>query len=89
MRDVGRVPLNGPATKLEIEESPRSARVSKSSVGPSYAGLVTCLRCDRCFHSWDRRQNRLCTSCREYLNGEPSDEETYTLPKRRTLPQDP
>jgi hypothetical protein len=89
MRDIGRVPLNGAAAKPVIEGSPQPARAPKSSVGLSYAGLVTCLRCDRCFHSWDRRQNRLCTSCREYLNGEPSDEETYTLPKRRNLSQDP
>jgi hypothetical protein len=88
MRDIGRVPLNAPEVQAVNEKASRLGRVPKPSIAPSYAGLVTCLRCDRCFHSWDRRQNRLCTSCREYLNGEPSDEESYTLPKRRNLPRD-
>jgi hypothetical protein len=39
-----------------------------------YAGLVTCLRCDREFWSWDRRQNRLCLICRETIDREPSEE---------------
>jgi len=48
-----------------------------------YAGQVTCLRCDRAFHSWDRRQNRLCVYCREAIEAEPSDEPMYDLPPRR------
>jgi hypothetical protein len=88
MRDLGRVPLNAPEVEGASEKPSPVRRVPKASVAPSYAGSVTCLRCDRCFYSWDRRQNRLCTSCREYLNGEPSDEETYTLPKRTYLPRD-
>jgi hypothetical protein len=59
-----------------------------SSKRHSYAGLTTCLRCDRPFHSWDRRQNRLCASCLEYLKEEPSEEDRYVLPKRRHLPRD-
>jgi hydrogenase maturation factor HypF (carbamoyltransferase family) len=53
-----------------------------------YAGLTTCLRCDRHFYSWDRRQNRLCQDCREYLDRMPSDEDSYTPPKRRHRPLD-
>jgi hypothetical protein len=61
---------------------------SNPSKRPSYAGLTTCLRCDRRFYSWDRRQNRLCLTCREYLDREPSDEESYAPPKRRQPPRD-
>ena len=28
-----------------------------------YAGPTMCLRYDRAFQSWDRRQNRLCPPC--------------------------
>jgi hypothetical protein len=49
-----------------------------------YTGPTTCLRCDTVFESWDRRQNRLCESCREAIEIEPSDELSYPLhtPKR-------
>ena len=40
-----------------------------------YAGPTTCLRCERKFHSWDRRQNRLCLYCRELIDREPSEAE--------------
>jgi hypothetical protein len=53
----------------------------------SYAGLTTCLRCEQHFYSWDRRQNRLCLTCGEYLDRAPSDEDSYASPKRRP-PQD-
>jgi hypothetical protein len=53
-----------------------------------YGGVTTCLRCDRHFYSWDRRQNRLCQSCREFLDTMPSEEESYTPPKRRHRPLD-
>jgi hypothetical protein len=62
--------------------------MAKKPPPKSYAGPTTCLRCDARFHSWDRRHNRLCERCREYLKGEPSDEHTYTLPKRRHRPRD-
>jgi hypothetical protein len=45
----------------------------------AYAGPTTCLRCERRFQSWDRRQNRLCENCREYLNEQPSDEPPFPL----------
>jgi hypothetical protein len=61
----------------------------KSSIHHAYAGPTTCLRCDREFHSWDRRQNRLCAKCLEYLNGEPSDEHRYSLPTRRDISRRP
>jgi hypothetical protein len=51
----------------------------------AHAGLTTCLRCERHFESWDRRQNRLCPSCRQYLHEAPSNEPSYVLPKRRHL----
>jgi hypothetical protein len=51
-----------------------------------YAGYVTCLRCDREFWSWDRRQNRLCLICRETIDREPSEEPRppIRLPIRRS-----
>jgi hypothetical protein len=45
-----------------------------------YAGLTTCLRCDREFQSWDRRHNRLCPHCLEALEQEPSDEPPQPMP---------
>jgi hypothetical protein len=53
-----------------------------------YGGVTTCLRCDRHFYSWDRRQNRLCQDCREYLDRMPSEEDSHTPPKRRHRPLD-
>ena len=40
----------------------------------TYAGQTTCLRCEKPFHSWDRRQNRLCPRCWNALEQEPSEE---------------
>jgi hypothetical protein len=55
-----------------------------------YAGPTTCLRCDRVFESWDRRQNRLCMICRETIDREPSGEDDYPLhaPWRRPRNRD-
>jgi protein-arginine kinase activator protein McsA len=66
---------------------PRSAMAQKRLQENAYAGLTTCLRCDEHFESWDRRQNRLCASCLEYLNQQPSDEDQYIPLKRRYLPR--
>jgi hypothetical protein len=65
------------------QQPPRHRKTSKSPT--AYAGLTTCLRCDAAFISWDKRQNRLCQSCRDALEAEPSDEPSYPLlaPKRR------
>jgi hypothetical protein len=49
----------------------------------SYAGRTTCLRCDQPFRSWDRRQNRLCQSCRRLLTTQPSEETSHAAPSRR------
>jgi hypothetical protein len=49
----------------------------------SYAGPTTCLRCDEAFQSWDRRQNRLCPSCLQAIEAQPSDEPPYSLPRSR------
>jgi predicted amidophosphoribosyltransferase len=46
----------------------------------SSAGPTTCLRCDRAFQSWDRRQNRLCPRCKHELDQEPSPEPSHDLP---------
>ena len=54
----------------------------------SYAGLVTCLRCDVYFASWDRRQNRLCDSCREAIALEPADGPEYFILKARQKPRE-
>jgi hypothetical protein len=47
-----------------------------------FAGLTKCLRCDRRFHSWDRRHNRLCPSCTEILDKQPSPAPVYRVSKR-------
>jgi hypothetical protein len=49
--------------------------------GP-YGGPTTCLRCDKTFESWDRRQNRLCPGCREAIEADPSEEPSYDLDPR-------
>jgi hypothetical protein len=47
----------------------------------SYAGPTTCLSCDRSFESWDRRQNRLCATCRVAIEQQPFDGPVYTIEK--------
>jgi hypothetical protein len=54
----------------------------------SYAGPITCLRCDQKFRSWDRRHNRLCPRCRQILTTQPSEEAHYRVPTRRRLAPD-
>ena len=54
----------------------------------SYAGPTTCLRCAQRFQSWDRRQNRLCQSCRRFLQTQPPDERRHAVPTRRRLTPD-
>ena len=54
----------------------------------SYAGPMTCLRCEQHFQSWDRRHNRLCQRCRQVLHTQPSDEHRYWTPSRRRLAPD-
>ena len=46
----------------------------RSAKDSPYAGPTQCLRCDQEFWSWDRRQNRLCLSCRETIERESSEE---------------
>jgi hypothetical protein len=53
-----------------------------------YAGPTTCLRCDQLFESWDRRQNRLCDSCRQVLKDLPSEEPLRPEPPRRSIPRE-
>jgi hypothetical protein len=55
----------------------------------SYAGLIPCLRCDKPFESWDRRQNRLCDACRQAIAERPPGEPPYPIPKSRRLPRGP
>jgi hypothetical protein len=54
----------------------------------SYAGPMTCLRCEQRFRSWDRRHNRLCPRCRQSLSTQPSDDTRHRLPSRRCLTSD-
>jgi hypothetical protein len=65
-------------------------RRRKRSAHHPYAGPTTCLRCDREFQSWDRRQNRLCPRCQQELERAPSEEPTRPLPPsvRRSRPID-
>jgi hypothetical protein len=53
-----------------------------------FAGLAKCLRCDRKFHSWDRRHNRICPSCKEFLEEQPSPEPSYRVSKRYIARED-
>ena len=64
----------------------RPARRRQKPTLTSYAGLITCLRCDNVFESWDRRQNRLCDACRQVLEQQPSDEPAHSIAKSRRLP---
>ena len=54
----------------------------------SYAGPMTCLRCDHTFRSWDRRHNRLCQCCRNVLKTQPSDAPSSRAPTRQRLTSD-
>jgi hypothetical protein len=51
----------------------------------SYDGPTTCLRCAQRFQSWDRRHNRLCPRCRQFLSTQPTDENSRGLPILRRL----
>jgi predicted amidophosphoribosyltransferase len=53
--------------------SRRPPRRSEKPTQSLYAGVVTCLRCDHPFRSWDRRHNRLCPDCREAMERDVSD----------------
>jgi hypothetical protein len=54
----------------------------------AYAGPTTCLRCEKIFESWDRRQNRLCTRCREAIAEGASEEPSYQLSPRQPRKRD-
>jgi hypothetical protein len=62
--------------------------MAKKLPSDSYAGPIQCLRCDQIFESWDRRQNRLCGTCRELLKALPSEEPVHPEPKRRSIPRE-
>ena len=53
--------------KEDAVEKPEAAivwhRHQKPPPHPQRAGMVSCLRCDTRFLSWDRVLNRLCRSC--------------------------
>ena len=61
----------------------------RKPLGTVYAGLTTCLRCDKVFESWDRRQNRLCDACRQTIEQQPSDELVHPITTSRRLPRRP
>jgi hypothetical protein len=69
---------------------PRKGPHRRTPKDSPYAALTTCLRCNREFWSWDRRQNRLCLSCRHELDREPSEEPwpPFRLPPRRPRNRD-
>ncbi|MFH2010444.1 MAG: hypothetical protein ABI333_27845 [bacterium] len=45
----------------ELEEVP--SRHKKPPPHPTRSGMVSCLRCETRFVSWDKTRNRLCPSC--------------------------
>jgi hypothetical protein len=59
-------------------------RVKPPKKPAAYTGPIPCLRCDKTFQSWDRRQNRVCPACCKVIAAEPSDEPSYPLLMRRT-----
>jgi predicted amidophosphoribosyltransferase len=59
---------------------PRKGPHRRAPKDSPYAGDAACLRCDREFQSWDRRQNRLCPRCKNDLDQEPSPEPSHDLP---------
>jgi predicted amidophosphoribosyltransferase len=65
-------------------QNPGFHRPKPSKPSP-YASPTTCLRCEKTFKSWDRRQNRLCPTCREAIDREPSEEPhlPFRAPTRR------
>jgi hypothetical protein len=67
------------------QKGPRKGPHRRAPKGSPYAGPAQCLRCDREFWSWDRRQNRLCLLCRQTIDREPSEEPRppFHLPTRR------
>ena len=67
-------------------KGPRKAYHHKSSnsTPTAYAGPTTCLRCEKTFESWDRRQNRLCTPCLEAIAEMASEEPSYQLSPRQS-----
>src|ERR671919_159665 len=65
--DIGLSPLRTAMSR----QSPR--RREKPPKRTRYAGPTSCLRCDTVFESWDRRQNRLCPSCRQMIETQSSD----------------
>jgi hypothetical protein len=63
-------------------QNPGFRRPKPSKPSP-YAGPTTCLRCEKTFESWDRRQNRLCTPCLEAIAAMASEEPSYQLSPRQ------
>jgi predicted amidophosphoribosyltransferase len=64
----------------------RPERGRRKPTPTSYAGRIPCLRCDKPFESWDRRQNRLCDACGQAIEEQPSEEPPYLIPEPRHLP---
>jgi hypothetical protein len=58
--DKMRGPLHSPLSINRVYTLLRTAMSQSPPKRNPYAGLTTCLRCNREFQSWDRRQNRLC-----------------------------
>lgn len=63
----------------ELDEINRLRKAE--GLAPIEPATVKCLRCDEEFESWDKRNNRICDTCKsddEYN----SEGETYSLPQR-------
>jgi hypothetical protein len=68
-------------------QNPGFRRPKPSKPSPN-AGPTTCLRCEKTFESWDRRQNRLCTRCLEAIAEMASEEPSYHLSPRQPRKRD-
>jgi hypothetical protein len=68
--------------------SQRPGHERHKPIPTAYAGLTTCLRCDDVFKSWDRRQNRLCNTCRQAIEEQAAEEPFQTIHQPRRLPRE-
>ena len=78
--------LTGVSRRTRMGQRPGHGR-QKPKKSVVYAGPTTCLRCDRVFESWDRRQNRLCEACRQAIAERPPGELPHSIQKPRRQPR--
>ena len=64
------------ATKQRMREIQEEGYMDSMKAAKAYleelqrAATVNCLRCQKPFESYDRRKNRICSKCKEYIGNE-------------------